>query len=96
MTRSCAVYLRTRGGTYAEQVSKQCFCGLSPHTRRNPDKSFLGNASERSISAHAEEPVVSLIQSGSVRVYLRTRGGTSPTYFHDLKEQTTDSMFRTG
>ncbi len=72
------VYLRTRGGTRPHQNAARRGHGLSPHTRRNHPLPRVREGCRGSISAHAEEPVRPDCRYRLSRVYLRTRGGTSP------------------
>ncbi|APH65142.1 Hypothetical protein GbCGDNIH1_1701a [Granulibacter bethesdensis CGDNIH1] len=51
--------------------------GLSPRTRRNPEKQRRPPQREWSISAHAEEPKSMRSRPRISRVYLRARGGTT-------------------
>ena len=76
--QGCAtrVYLRTRGGTHAEQAGRTRMHGLSPHTRRNLEKTHRARRVAGSISAHAEEPQSRGPLARCSAVYLRTRGGT--------------------
>ncbi|ABI62599.2 Hypothetical protein GbCGDNIH1_1701 [Granulibacter bethesdensis CGDNIH1] len=71
------VYLRARGGTRQTNRARQLETGLSPRTRRNPEKYLTDVEGVGSISAHAEEPPTVVGSLRSQGVYLRARGGTT-------------------
>ena len=72
-----AVYPRPRGGTPCLPPLVSVHAGLSPPTRGNPRTAPTRTANERSIPAHAGEPM----DTGGLRnadaVYPRPRGGTT-------------------
>src|SRR5690606_36982752 len=71
------VYPRARGGTHEEFLLMTLEDGLSPRTRGNRDQTTKPLYRERSIPAHAGEPLRTLDPPLGRRVYPRARGGTS-------------------
>ena len=74
------VYLRSRGGTSVLTADTEPASGLSPLARRNLTGSDLFELDVGSISARAEEPSLAKIPYHLLRVYLRSRGGTSAVH----------------
>ncbi len=71
------VYPRSRGGTFAQELAEGLLVGLSPLARGNPQQSPGSPPAWGSIPARAGEPLLTWRQSSAVRVYPRSRGGTS-------------------
>ena len=71
-----SVYPRPRGGTYLPDDPSDTGTGLSPPTRGNPGRPRSRNRRDRSIPAHAGEPVNDGLCVYISRVYPRPRGGT--------------------
>ena len=71
------VYPRPRGGTLAASIRVTSLGGLSPPTRGNHRRICRREQGDRSIPAHAGEPLYAEGQRPSGMVYPRPRGGTS-------------------
>ena len=80
MIRYCAdhvgVYPRPRGGTVSRVWTTPSRPGLSPPTRGNPPRIPRRPLSNRSIPAHAGEPISTRKRNSDISVYPRPRGGT--------------------
>ena len=74
--RGQRVYPRPRGGTSMSKRPTARTQGLSPPTRGNPTANERGEASQRSIPAHAGEPPPRGCSGIREWVYPRPRGGT--------------------
>ena len=70
------VYPRPRGGTETTSYDTDCLNGLSPPTRGNPIIKAVTRNLQRSIPAHAGEPLRQSVSYEVVSVYPRPRGGT--------------------
>ena len=90
------VYPRACGGTTLTAGPVDCWPGLSPRLRGNPDGRVRHVPEVGSIPAPAGEPRCCDGAVGACTVYPRACGGTSPGYFHPIQTRGLSPRLRDG